>query len=222
MNKKNKSHHFELYVGNQKNEPTNQLLPLVARFDQQLLDDLLLNTAEKDPKLIIDHYRQQVKKAAESGPLNGSWVRFVAIIDLAETALLSNNQPDFGYYMHWLGQKAEFLSHWNDDEDFKKYIRIQISDYARTKGLRSKSDQQQWLREFCQDIAKLFWDNDTEHLLRTGHVAARVWNIVVDCRDDFADMGIDFLQLAGEQKTVRQWVSAVAPPYARKGGRPKT
>lgn len=162
MTKTNKPPHFERYVGNFANEPTNQLTPLVAKFDQQLQDVLLFNTDDKNPKDIIDHCRKQLQIANESGPLTGNWVTLEEIVKLAETALLNNDRDKLGFSMYWLGQKAEFLTHWHDSEDFKKSTRTRSINHARLKGLQSKSHAQRWLKEFCQEIATLIWSNDTE------------------------------------------------------------
>ena len=194
-------------------------MPLEALFDQEFQDSLLFNTTNKNPQLIIEHCKRQIELAKVDGGLPESWTRLERIVGLAEGAILNENLREACFCFYWLGQKTEFLVHWHNSADFMDYIRAQASRHAQNKGFHSKAKNQKFLRELSQSLAEKTWDQDTENRLRTNTVAEKVWNLLVDHQTILEEAGV--WEYVGEHKTIRGWVSRVAPAYAQKPGRPK-
>ena len=89
--------------------------------------------------------------------------------------MLNKNLFEACFCFYWLGQKAEFLAHWQDNADFSEYMKAQWSNQAKREGLRTKALKQQALKKLCQDQARTIWNLDKERQLRTKNVAQSVW-----------------------------------------------
>jgi len=97
--------------------------------------------------------------------------------------------------------------------DYARYTEAheyELIDQARQAPLRDKADQQQKAKAAIQAEANELWENDTDKEFKTGEIAKLLHEKAV------ALAGTDL-----SLPVVKRWVSAVAPEFAKKGGRPK-
>ena len=87
-------------------------------------------------------------------------------------------------------------------------------------GLEIKNWTASLWKQVAQQIASSNWANDKSEIIRTGEMAERVLSELESIRPDQERM-IPALREFPTQKTVQGWISAIAPDYAKKGGRPR-
>ena len=213
--------YFRRFLGKVKGEPRNALLFLVALYDQKL-QDFLLNESNKNPDDIINHCREQIKNVQttiEAESLPDDWHRFEWLVSAAERKIGGKAFREACFYFYWLGQKAEFLTHWRCNEELIRDLDFKVSKSKSERPFADKAKKQNQQKLLCQDLAKLFWQYDRDKKSRTGEVSKRVWKALEKRKnhDDFDK----FYGSIAEERTVRLWVSKVAPAYAKIGGRPK-
>lgn len=97
--------------------------------------------------------------------------------------------------------------------DYARYTvahEYELIDQARQAPLRDKADQQQKAKAAIQAEANELWENDTDKEFKTGEIAKLLHEKAVELAGTDLSLPV-----------VKRWVSAVAPEFAKKGGRPK-
>lgn len=86
-------------------------------------------------------------------------------------------------------------------------------EMSTLKGIIAHNKLQSELTARAQEMAQDNWDADIDKKIRIGEMAQTV----------YAQLHTEghSARLPGDPDAVRKWISAVAPPYARKGGRSK-
>jgi hypothetical protein len=177
--------------------------------------EFIVSTHEK----LIEWIRQSKLPEVEEAALDFERTQgqYQVILDVVETARQEVKNGDIGEALSlaalagvmYEGTQPKYLEQLNAALE-----KAQQAKEKRMVALTARNSFKANAKSRAEDIADSLWTDDLEEKIRISGMANKVWSCLVD--EGFTDM------LPENVESLKSWIREVAPPYALKGGRPKT
>lgn len=169
---------------------------------------------------IIEHVKKEMSKSQKIDPDRSEWEWLQDSLTSAERELAREKLHAACTAFYCLGISARSLT------EFPHEVKINMANLAvealaRRKPLQEKNRNSQVVRLIVQEIAKRNWVADTEQSIRVGEMCELVWAEMLDESIPTESRDMAMKHLPDKAAGLRNWISPVAPEYAKKRGRPR-
>lgn len=168
------------------------------------------------PKMgeLLDHFERELARK-NGGLRNSEHESMSASVRAARQAIDRGDVHAAAMSFFLLGMVVQRLSTAPRGEELTDLLRAELSEHQRQLPLKRKSLHAQHAKGWAQDIARALWEQDEHEGVRVAEMADLVWM-------QAASAGSSLFEAFPDNAVgLRAWLREVAPPSAKKAGRPR-
>lgn len=182
---------------------------------EELADAYIAAVREPDLWELLEHQREQCRRAKESGADSPYWSILESCTDQAEDALKSGSTARIvSAFMSISNTASEILK--EPESDINKYRDAYIEKLKSEMPLKIFNGKIRFLKGCAEIIARGIWEKDIERKIRISEACEMVWQELVEVATQYNVKEA----LPDKASSLKPWLKPSAPEHAQKGGRP--
>lgn len=172
-----------------------------------------------DFNTLLKHEENELKNAHANKDINYEWCEFEYHLNKIKENLPNKEQSETCYHTFWLGYYAGSLSHVIARYEQLNALESMSKQAASQRALIYRNICRSQLTLLAQNLAVLEWKKPEHSETKVTAMSEIIWNLLIKYGGkDYEDMR---KEVPKTHEGIKSWISAIAPEFAKKGGRPK-